>query len=137
MSIEDMMLTNRTKQVLAELDTLKATGDKLISQIATTGGRLFPNHFKAVQTGSSLTIKFYGVELLTRVEMRIRDDDGAKVLTYLVEQTNPRVLKKIDIDLVYDELGNVNRLMTIDDAARNFVPMLVKELEVKKISLLA
>lgn len=134
--IEDMMAVNRTKKLLSNLDELKAVGQKLIAGICTVGAQLFPNHFSPTPQGTTLRFTFYGIELLTRVELAIHGDESPRVSTYLVDQHVPPNLEKLDMDLYFDSLGNINNLMTIDDAARKFLPTLVKQLGAKKVFLL-
>lgn|ERR1022692_36896 len=134
--IEDLMAVNRTKQLLASLDELKAVGEKLIAGICTTGARLFPNQFSPTPNGTTLRFTFYGIELLTRVELAIHGDELPRVSTYVVDQHVPPQLEKLDMDLNFDSLGNINNSMTIEDAAPKFLPTLMKQLGIKKISLL-
>jgi len=124
------------RQILSDLDRLKNTGGKLVREICMTGARLFPDHFKPVQTGASLKFTFYGTEFLTRVELPIHDDGLPRVCTYVVVESVPLKLDRLSMDLEFDYLGNVNRSMDIEEAARKFLPALIKQLKAHKVFLL-
>jgi hypothetical protein len=133
-SIDDLS-AHPIKLRLSELDRVKAKGEELITEIRTTTERLFPPHFKASQTGASLQFKFYGTDFLVRVELPINENDIPRVRTYVIAEKAPLKLHSMEMDLEFDDLGNVNKHMTIDEAARKFMRELLKQLTAKNIFL--
>jgi len=137
MSIEKAIRYNQTKQFLKRVDDLKAKGEEFIQKIGTSLTQLYPGHFKQSKgTPTRLDLEFYGLPLFVRVEVEIEEDELGRVRTYLCDDSTPPRPKKLEFEYIFDDLGNVNRTMTIGEAAAAFGPDLIDHLRSKKIALL-
>lgn len=135
MALEDMIATNRTKQLFNHLDTLKATGDELLSAMSAAAIHHFPDHFTSTPTDSRLEFSLFGLQLLARVELAVHEEEQSRVRTFVVRPGSPPLLQDLEMDFAFDVLGNVNRSMTMDEAGPKFVPALMKQLATQKIFL--
>src|SRR5438876_8329571 len=132
MFIEDTFQHNRTKQFLRRIDSLKAKGHEFVQKISTNLNRFYPDHFKeSKSTGTRLYLECFGLKLLIRVEIEIEQDAPGRIRTYLCDDAVPPRLQKFDFEYVFDDLGNVNREMTIGEAAERFGLELIEHLKSK------
>src|ERR1043166_5889743 len=79
------MMMQPTKQAFAELDRLKETGQKLVTEICETGKQLFPNHFAPKTCGTAFEFTLYGVKLLARIELPLNDNHEPRFSTYILD----------------------------------------------------
>jgi hypothetical protein len=137
MSIENTLRYNQTKQLLTRIDNLKSKGEQFIRTISKSLNQLYPDHFKESNTtGTRLHLKFFGLTLLVRVEIVIDQDKPGRVRTYVCDEATPPLLQSLEFEYAFDDLGNVDRTMTFEQAAEKFGPELIKHLRSKKIALL-
>ena len=70
MSIANTMRYNRTKQFLGRIDNLNSKGEDFVQKIANNLKQQYPGRFKeSKNTGTRLTLEFFGVTILVRVEV--------------------------------------------------------------------
>src|SRR5437667_11950672 len=92
------MMTQPTRAAFTEIDRLKATGEKLVTAICNTGAQLFPNHFAPEQSGASFRFTFYGIKLLTRVELPLEESAQPRISTYMLDESIPPRLEPLGPD---------------------------------------
>lgn len=137
MSAEDLFRYNRTRHFLRRIDTLRARGEEFIQNISTRLTELYPDHFHVSNsTRTRLELKFFELKVLIRVEIEIEQDQPGRIRTYLCDDASPPRLQGLDFEYTFDDGGNVNRTMPIEDAAAWFGPNLIEHLKSKKIALL-
>ena len=135
MSIANTMRYNRTKQFLGRIDNLKSKGEDFVQKIANNLKQQYPGRFKeSKNTGTRLTLEFFGVTILVRVELEIEEHQPGRVRIYLCDESTVPRLRKFDLEYMFDDLGNVNADHTIDDAAAEFDLELVEYLRSKEIA---
>jgi hypothetical protein len=137
MSLKDTIRYNKSKQFLTRIDELKKTGEEFVQKIAASLERLYPDRFKVTENiQTRLKISFFGLSLLVRVEIEIEEDEAGRIRIYLFDDALPPKLQKLELEYVFDDLGNVDRSMTIPEAAASFGADLIEELQKQKQALL-
>ena len=130
------MRYNQTKHALLYLQKLKAKGEEFIDKLASTLESLYPSCFTLSKESSTRArLNCFGLPLLIRVEVDLHEDDLAHLRIYLLDDSTPPELQKIGLEYTLDDLGNVNRDMTIDEATGWFGADLLQHLREQKIAL--
>jgi hypothetical protein len=137
MSLENTIRYNQTKHFLKRIDDLKGKGEEFLRTISQSLNQSFPDRFKEWNsTDTRLHLKFFGLTLLVRVEIEIEQDEPGRIRTYVCDDGTPPHLQPLEFEYAFDELGNVNRVMTVQEAGARFGLDLIEHLRSKKIALL-
>jgi hypothetical protein len=136
MSIENTIRYNQTKQFLAYAEQLKAKGEEFIEKLAETLERINPRCFStSKESATRLRINFFGLSMMVRVEIELDEHESGRLRTYVFDDATPPQLRKLELEYSFDELGNVNRTMTLAEAAGWFPADLLRHLREQKASL--
>src|SRR5437868_10058578 len=116
MSIANAMRYNGTKQFLGRIDNLKSKGEDFVQKIANHLKQQYPGRFKeSKNTGTRLTLEFFGVTILVRVEVEIEEHQPGRVHIYLCDESTVPRLRKVDLNtclMIWEMLTRITQSTT-------------------------